>query len=148
METNFFSPFFRESYQYFFFVWNFSVMQKRLSQWNISFWIMETDSLASGNRFPLFRCFSSRWTPSLKLVESNFWRITIFRLMQLIFWLIETLFFPIFSESSKLPQEEAVYSLTGTYFSVNSSFWLVETSFFLQTVLFYSVVFPAIGDYY
>ena len=68
--------------------------------------------------------------------------------MQLIFWLIETLFFPIFSESSKLPQEEAVYSLTGTYFSVNSSFWLVETSFFLQTVLFYSVVFPAIGDYY
>ena len=117
METNFFSPFFRESYQCFFFVWNFSVMQKRLSQWNISFWIMETDSLPSGNRFPLFRCFSSRWTPSLKLVESSFWRITIFRLLQLIFWLIETIFFHFFREQSTVTRGSSLFFNWNIFFS-------------------------------
>ena len=46
---------------------------------------MEKDFLASGNRFLLFRSFSPWWKPSLKLVEANFKRKSIFKLMKIDF---------------------------------------------------------------
>ena len=45
---------------------------KRHVQQNPLFRLVETDFLAGGNRFLLFRYFSSKWKSSLKLVEANF----------------------------------------------------------------------------
>ena len=45
---------------------------KRHVQQNPLFLLVETDFLASGNRFLLFRYFSSEWKSSLKLVKANF----------------------------------------------------------------------------
>ena len=68
METIFFSPFFKGSCQWKF----FSVWWKRIFQRKSSFRLVETNFLAGGNHFILFRDFSSWWKPSLKLMEANF----------------------------------------------------------------------------
>ena len=57
----------------FFFVWRKSVFQQ-----NPSCRLVETDFLTSGNRYLLFRDFSSWWKPPLKLFEANCKRKGIF----------------------------------------------------------------------
>ena len=49
-----------------------SGQMKRHFQWNPLLRLVQTDFLARGNRFLLFRDFSSKWKSSLKLVEANF----------------------------------------------------------------------------
>ena len=49
--------------------------------------------------------------------------------MQLVFWLVETIFSHFFQTEVNYCPWKAVYSSTGAYFSANTSFRLVETTF-------------------
>ena len=61
---------------------SFFCLVEKYFQRKTSFQLVETDFLASDNRFLLFRGFSSQWKPSLKLVETNFKRTSIFQPMK------------------------------------------------------------------
>ena len=86
----------------------FFVQRKSIFQQNPSFGLVETNFLASGNRFLLSRGSSSQWESSMKLVGANFKRKSIFNHS----W---KLFSSIFSDSSQLQPVKAVFFLQLKY---------------------------------
>ena len=114
-----------------------------------SFELVETDFLASGNHFLLFRGFSSQWKPSLKLVETNFKRTSIFYPIKTDFLAIGNHFLPFSQRAvSWCHWKQGILQLKLIFQPIFHSGQWKRVFCLLETVLFCSEIFSSSGNYY